>query len=178
MRQSLNAPKSRITTDALPPVYSRLTSATSSAEPAKDTETTIRVSDYTIVERGVSVFEKWISIVSGQTPGSQLVLQLAMAADLEAGLVSPNPGCPVLHPGYIPTLSVDGSWSLRQRYRTTAPRVQPATDATKPRVKPTNATTPNILRRMSARIKTLGSSGTSKQPKGKEKKVRAPAVKG
>jgi hypothetical protein len=167
VRQTLNAPKSTITTDALPPAYSRLASATSSAEPAKDTETTIRVFDDTGVLRGVSMFEKRISIVSGQTPSSQLVLRLVMAADLDAGLVSPNPGCPVLHPGYIPTLRVDGSWNLRQRYRTTTPPVQP-----------TNATTPNVFRRMSARIKTLGSSGTSKQPKEKEKEATTPAVKG
>lgn len=50
--QPLNAPKSTITTDALPPAYSMLASATSSAEPAKDTETTVRVSDYTVVNAG------------------------------------------------------------------------------------------------------------------------------
>jgi len=167
LRQSLKAPKSTITTDALPPPYSRLASATSSTEPAKDTETTIRVLDYTVGKRGVSVFEKRIFIVSGQTPSSQLNLILVMAADLGAGLVSPNPGCPVLHPGYIPTLRGVGSCYLCQRYRTTTPAIQP-----------TNATTPNAFRRMSARIKTLGSSGTSKQPKEKEKEATAPAVKG
>lgn len=146
--QSLNAPTSTVTTDALPPAYSMLASATSSAEPAKDTETTIRVTDYTVAGAGAWAFLKCISIVSGQTPSSQLQIKLGMAADLEAGLVSPNPGCPVLYPGSIPRLEVVGSWNLRQHYLATPPAAQP-----------TNATTPSFFRRMSARIKTLGSSG-------------------
>lgn len=90
-----------------------------------------------------------------------------MAAGLEAGLVSPNPGCPVLYPGSIPRLEVVGSWNLHQHYLTTTLAAQP-----------TDATTLNFFRRMSARIKTLGSSGTSKQLKEKEKEATTLAVKG
>ncbi|KAK1833677.1 hypothetical protein QBC39DRAFT_400958 [Podospora conica] len=35
-----------------------------------------------------------------------------MAADVD--VVSPKPGCPVLRPGWGPTLVVDGSWDIRQ----------------------------------------------------------------
>ncbi|KAK1828676.1 hypothetical protein QBC39DRAFT_144246 [Podospora conica] len=68
VRQSLDeqlTPTSTTPTDALPPAYS-----SSSAEPAKGDEATVRVSDYTVDHTGdVSVFEKRISIAASQTPG-------------------------------------------------------------------------------------------------------------
>ncbi|KAK1831604.1 hypothetical protein QBC39DRAFT_351105 [Podospora conica] len=128
VRQSLNAAPattSTITTDAPPPPYS------SSAQPARGNAATIRVFDYTGVTRGgVSVIEKRISIASSQsqTPSSfKLILILGMPTDLDAGLVGPKPGCPVLHPGFIPALVVDGSWNIRQRYRTNTLPVRPTT---------------------------------------------------
>ena len=164
VRQDLDLLRST-TIDGLPP-YSERANGTTNAGVLRRTGTTIETDELTIdtgelifVEDGITLVTKIIYITAGE---DALTLSIPLARPAWPSLTPKG-----LRPGHLPSVIICGRWWLNKRYRSWKLPVQP-----------TSVTTPNLFRQMSAMIKTLGRTGTSKQPKEKEKEATAPAVKG
>jgi hypothetical protein len=156
--QDLNLLRST-TIDGLPP-YSELANDTTNARVVRRAGTTVETGELTCVRDGITWVTKTIYITAGE---GTLTLSLPLARPAQPGLTPEG-----LRPGCLPSVAICGQWMLNKNYRSWELPVQS-----------TIATTPNVFRRMFTMIKTLGRTGTSKQPKEKEEKgATAPAVKG
>lgn len=156
VRQDLNLLQSA-TIGGLPP-YSELANDTTNAGVARRTETTIKTGELISIRNGFTWVTKHIYIMTGE---DTVTLSLPLTP-VRPGL-TPRGLCP----GSVPSVAICGQWILNKRYKSWKLPAQP-----------TIATTPNFFRRMSAMIKALGRTDTSKQLKETEKEATAPAVKG
>lgn len=166
VRQDLNLLQSA-TIGGLPP-YSELANDTTnagvarqtatSAGVARRTETTIKTGELTSIRNGFTWVTKHIYIMTAED-----------TVTLSLPLTPARPGLTPrgLCPGSVPSVAICGQWILNKRYKSWKLPAQP-----------TIATAPNFFRRMSAMIKALGRTDTSKQLKETEKEATAPAVKG
>lgn len=156
VRQDLNLLQSA-TISGLPP-YSELANDTTNAGVARRTETTIKTGELTSIRNGFTWVTKHIYIMTGED-----------TVTLSPPLTPARPGLTPrgLCPGSVPSVAICGQWILNKRYKSWKLPAQP-----------TIATPPNFFRRMSAMIKALGRTDTSKQLKETEKEATAPAVKG
>lgn len=140
----------------------------------RPTETTVEIGDQTFVLDGVTLAAKIIQIVAGE---AKVAITLTLAQPAWPGLVPQG-----LHPNYTPSVNIRGQWEFQKSFRSSELRAQPKLTRQKPAqskpAQPTIATTPNLFRRMSAMIKTLGTTDTSKQLKEKQKEAMAAAIKG
>lgn len=160
----------------------------------RPTETTVEIGDQTFVLDGVTLAAKIIQIVAGE---AKVAITLTLAQPASPGLAPQG-----LHPNYSPSVNIRGQWEFQKSFRSSELRAQPKLARQKPAqskpiqpkpaqqkpaqtkpaqskpAQPTIATTPNLFRRMSAMIKTLGTTDTSKQLKEKQKEAMAAAIKG
>lgn len=150
----------------------------------RPTEITVEIGDQTFVLDGVTLAAKIIQIVAGE---AKVAITLTLAQPASPGLAPQGP-----HPNYTPSVNIRGQWEFQKSFRSSELRAQPKLARQKPAqskpiqskpaqskpAQPTIATTPNLFRRMSAMIKTLGTTNTLKQLKEKQKEAMAAAIKG
>lgn len=187
--QDLNLLLQSTTIGDLPPYSELASTTTTNARVPRPTETTVEIGDQTFVLDGVTLAAKIIQIVAGE---AKVAITLTLAQPASPGLAPQG-----LQPNYTPSVNIRGQWEFQKSFRSSEVRAQPKlarqepaqskpiqpkpaqqkTAQSKP-AQPTIAATPNLFRRMSAMIKTLGTTDTSKQLKEKQKEAMAAAIKG
>lgn len=187
--QDLNLLLQSTTIGDLPPYSELASTTTTNARVPRPTETTVEIGDQTFVLDGVTLAAKIIQIVAGE---AKVAITLTLAQPASPGLAPQG-----LHPNCTPSVNIRGQWEFQKSFRSSELRaepklarqnpaqskpIQPKPAQSKPAqskpAQPTIATTPNLFRRMSAMIKTLGTTDTSKQLKEKQKEAMAAAIKG
>lgn len=177
--QDLNLLLQSTTIGDLPPYSELASTTTTNARVPRPTETTVEIGDQTFVLDGVTLAAKIIQIVAGE---AKVAITLTLEQPAWPGLAPQG-----LHPNYTPSVNIRGQWEFQKSFRSSELRAQPKLARQKPAqskpiqpkpAQPTIATTPNLFRRMSAMIKTLGTTDTSKQLKEKQKEAMAAVIKG